>query len=198
MKTPIKGFPTRAITNYDQFRPEIVSGDLLLCSGSGVFSRMIQAVTGSTWSHVGFVMRLDAIDRVMVLESVEPVGVRTVPLRKYLVDYDSRGNPYPGGVAIARHRDFATMASENKLGQFGRFAVDLFGYPYDKDEIIKIAARIGASHLPFTKKYRKLSTRTENTSARNTYGNAIGNWASAYHTTRADLLRPLTSPSQKR
>ena len=100
-------------------------------------------------------MRLDAINRVMVLESVEPVGVRTVPLRKYLVDYDSRGNPYPGGIVIARHRDFATLASENKLGQFGRFAVDLFGYPYDKDEIVKIAARIGASHLPFTKKYRK-------------------------------------------
>ena len=155
MKTPIKRFPTRAITNYGQFRPKIKSGDLLLCSGSGVFSRMIQAVTGSTWSHVGFVMRLDAIDRVMVLESVEPVGVRTVPLRKYLVDYDSRGNPYPGGIAIARHRDFATMANENKLGQFGRFAVDLFGYPYDKDEIVKIAARIGASHLPFTKKYKK-------------------------------------------
>ena len=116
---------------------------------------MIQAVTGSTWSHVGFVMRLDAINRVMVLESVEPVGVRTVPLRKYLVDYDSRGTPYPGGIAIARHRDFATMANKNKLRQFGQFAVDLFGYPYDKDEIVKIAARIGASHLPFTKKYRK-------------------------------------------
>ena len=159
MKNPIKGFPTRPTTDYNQFRPEIKSGDLLLCSGSGVFSCMIQAVTESTWSHVGFVMRLDAIGRVMVLESVEPLGVRTVPLRKYLVDYDNRGNPYPGGIAIARHRDFTTMANENKLRQFGQFAVDLFGYPYDRDEIVKIAARIGASHLPFTKKYRKALKR---------------------------------------
>ena len=155
MKTPIKRFPTRAITKYGQFRSKIKSGDLLLCSGSGVFSRMIQAVTGSTWSHVGFVVRLDAIDRVMVLESVEPLGVRTVPLRKYLVDYDSRGNPYPGGIVIARHEDFSTLTNKKKLREFGQFAVDLFGYPYDKDEIVKIAARIGASHLPFTKKYRK-------------------------------------------
>ena len=73
-----------------------------------MFSRMIQKSTGSAWSHVGFVMRLDAIDRVMVLESVEPLGVRTVPLRKYLQDYDSRGNkPYPGGVVIARHKAFS-------------------------------------------------------------------------------------------
>ena len=112
MKYSTNGFPRRAITNYDQFRPKIKSGDLLFCSGSGVFSRMIQEVTKSTWSHVGFVMRLDTIDRVMVLESLEPLGVRTVPLSKYLNDYDSRGNPYPGGIAIARHKDFANMANK--------------------------------------------------------------------------------------
>ncbi len=156
MKTPIKRFPTRAITKYSNFRPKIKSGDLLLCSGSGIFSRMIQAATGSTWSHVGFVMRLDAIDRVMVLESVEPLGVRTVPLRKYLVDYDSKGNPYPGGVAIARHSDFSILANKKNLREFGQFAIDLFGYPYDKDEIVKIAARIGASYLPFTKKFANI------------------------------------------
>ena len=159
MNIPIKRFPNKVITDYNQFRSNIESGDLMLCSGSGVFSRMIQAVTKSTWSHVGFVMRLDVIDRVMVLESLEPLGVRTVPLSKYLYDYDSRGNPYPGGIAIARHKHFATKASDKKLYQFGQFAVDLFGYPYDKDEVVKIAARIGASYLPFTKKYKKTLKR---------------------------------------
>ena len=47
-------------------------------------SQMIQAATDSIWSHVAFVVRLEVIDRIMVLESLEPVGVRTVPLSKYL------------------------------------------------------------------------------------------------------------------
>ena len=115
---------------------------------------MIQRATDSVWSHVAFVMRVDSIDRVMVLESREPIGVRTVPLRTYLADYDDevRGRPYPGGMALARHRAFKEGApSDASLRRLGRFAADLLGYPYDKDEIAKIAARIVAGFLPFTK-----------------------------------------------
>lgn len=158
MGISIRRFPKREEHDYDQIRSEIRSGDLLLCSGSGFFSRMIQASTESIWSHVGLVMRLDSIDRVMVLESLEPQGVRTVPLRKYLVDYDNRGNPYPGGIVIARHQAFENVAA-NRLQRLGQFAADLFGYPYDKDEIAKIAARILASRIPFTQKDRKALKR---------------------------------------
>lgn len=152
MTLAVKRFPKAISVDYQAFRQEIRSGDLLLCSGSGLFSRMIQAATGSVWSHVGFVMRLDSIDRVMVLESLEPLGVRTVPLSKYLYDYDSKGTPYPGGIAIARHAAFEQIAQQEKqaaLRKLGQFAVDLFGYPYDSVEIARIAARIAASHLPF-------------------------------------------------
>lgn len=146
-------FPTsEPPSDYSKLRDEIRSGDLLLCSGSGWFSKMIQRATGSVWSHVAFVMRLEALDRVMVLESVEPLGVRTVPLSKYLHDYDSLGNPYPGGLVLARHTHFGTDA---EMRPFGQFALDLFGYPYDKDQIAKIAARIAASHLPFSDQERR-------------------------------------------
>ena len=60
MSISIKKFPSARTVDYAQFRCQIASGDLLLCSGSGIFSRMIQAGTKSAWSHVGFVMRLDA------------------------------------------------------------------------------------------------------------------------------------------
>lgn len=89
----------------------------------------------------------------------EPVGVRTVPLRKYLEDYDSHGNPYPGRLAIARHRDFAGRASRTALRNLGRFAVDLFGYPYDKNEIARIAARIVASRLGFSRASKRAVRR---------------------------------------
>ena len=159
MAIPVKRFPRKPAVSYQQFRPQIRSGDLLLCSGTGVFSLMIQASTKSVWSHVALLMRLDAIDRVMVLESLEPSGVRTVPLSKYLKDYDSQGNPYPGRMAIARHDNFTRQVNPTKLRRLGEFAVDLFGYPYDKDEIAKIAARIAASYLPFTSKDKKALKR---------------------------------------
>lgn len=155
MAIAVKTFPKEPAVKYDTFRPQIQTGDILLCSGSGWFSKMIQGSTESIWSHVGFVMRLDTIDRVMVLESVEPLGVRTVPLSKYLTDYDSRSNPYPGGLILARHQDFQAKAKAEALTRFGQFAVDLFGYPYDKDEIAKIAARIMASHIPFSARDKK-------------------------------------------
>ncbi len=148
-------FPSNPITDYGDIRANLKNGDILICSGTGIFSAMIQQATGSVWSHVGFVLRLDSIDRIMLLESVEPIGVRTVRLSKYLENYKNDGEAYPGGLAIIRHKQFEKAASKKKLEKLAQFAVDRFGYPYDKDEIAKIAARIMASIIPFTKKQMK-------------------------------------------
>ncbi|MXX88670.1 MAG: hypothetical protein F4213_16860 [Boseongicola sp. SB0677_bin_26] len=59
-------------------------------------------------------------------------------------------------MVIARQDDFSAKARPRQLRRFGQFAVDLFGYPYDKDEIAKIAARIAAGYLLFTKDDRKI------------------------------------------
>ena len=127
--------------------PQIHTGDLLLCSGSGWFSKMIQAATASRWSHVALVLRLDAFDRIMLLESVEPIGVRTVPLKQYLENYDQKGNRYPGEMQIMRHRDFEARVHEERFAALGRFAVDCFGYPYDGQQIAEIAARITLNRM---------------------------------------------------
>jgi len=140
MAVPINQFPNLRPKSYDQLRTEVKSGDILMCQGSGIFSQMIQKVTKSVWSHVAFVMKLEEIDRIMVLESVEPIGVRTVPLSHYVRDYKN-GKGYPGKVLVARHDAFADV-TEKKLHKMAQFAVDRFGYPYDKDEIARIAARI--------------------------------------------------------
>jgi uncharacterized protein YycO len=150
MKLRIDRFPNAKPEEYQNIRTRLQSGDLLLCSGTAVFSRLIQKATESVWSHVGFIIRLDAIDRVMVLESVEPVGVRTVPLSHYVRNYRGDGIGYPGKVAIARHDRISDVSTE-RMNLMSRFAVDLFGYPYDKDEILRIAARIGRDLLGFTK-----------------------------------------------
>lgn len=147
-------FPSNQLTSYQELRPQLMPGDVLICSGTGIFSTMIQRATGSVWSHVGFILRLDAIDRVMLLESVEPIGVRTVRLSKYLTDYKD-GKPYPGGIAVIRNRDFEKKAKKSGLATLAKYAVDQFGYPYDKEDIARIAARILASKVPFSVKERE-------------------------------------------
>ena len=86
MAIAVDKFPQDSVTDYEKLRKSLQNGDVLICSGTGIFSSMIQQATGSVWSHVAFVLRLDSIDRVMLLESVEPIGVRTVRLSKYLED----------------------------------------------------------------------------------------------------------------
>ncbi|WP_137732315.1 hypothetical protein [Pseudaquabacterium pictum] len=151
-----KTFPTNKVRNYyNDVRSELRNGDVVLCSGTGFFSAMIQNATDSVWSHVAFVLRLDEIDRIILLESVESIGVRTVRLSKYLENYKKDGNPYPGGIAVIRHTEFESVAKHGALTQLSQFAIDQFGYPYDNDEIAKIAARIMASRIPFSKKQKK-------------------------------------------
>jgi len=136
-------FPQLPMHDYPKWRHEIRSGDILLCSGNFFFSSLIQKATQSVWSHVAFILRLDMIDRIMVLESVESIGVRSVPLSSYLRDYNASGKPYPGRLMIARHQD---MQPKN-IVNLSRTAVDLLGYPYAKEQIIRIATRISMSPL---------------------------------------------------
>lgn len=136
-------FPELPNKHYQELRPEIRSGDILLCSGQSVFSSLIQNATNSVWSHVGFILRLDPIDRIMVLESVESIGVRTIPLSSYVRDYNATGAGYPGRIMIARHDD----VRPNQITKLSKNAVDLLGYPYGKNEIIRIAARISMGAL---------------------------------------------------
>jgi hypothetical protein len=129
--------------NYNELRHGIRSGDILLCSGNSAMSNIIQKATGSIWSHVAFILRLDFIDRILVLECVESIGVRAIPLRNYVVDYNGTGRGYPGKVLLARHHD----VKQEKIINLSKTALDLLGYPYNTQEILRIAARISMHAL---------------------------------------------------
>lgn len=129
--------------HYREIHNEIRSGDILFCSGNSIFSTLIKKATKSNWSHVAFILRIDAIDRIVVLESVESIGVRVVPLSHYVCNYNASGKGYDGTLMLARHNE----VSENKIATLSTLAVDYLGYPYAKEEIIHIAARIGLANL---------------------------------------------------
>jgi hypothetical protein len=119
---------------------EIRNGDLLLCSGEQAFSKLIRWATKSPWSHIAMAMRLDEIGRVMVLESVEKIGVRVTPFQTFLFGDDGR-RPYPGKIVLARHAKISAATPE-AIRKIARFAVDQLGDPFDPAEVMRIAMRI--------------------------------------------------------
>ncbi len=126
------------VVNYATLRETLKSGDLFFASGDYLVSKAIEKMTDSPWSHVGIVFVLPQIDRVLLLESVEDMGVRLAPLSKYLSDYDDIGKPYKGRVVLARYEALSKSAVE----QIAAFGLNELTRPYDNEEIARILARI--------------------------------------------------------
>lgn len=126
---------------YEEIRKIVRTGDVALCSGDHVFSKVIRWATKSDWSHVAMIVRLDEIDRVMILEAVQKIGVRCVPLSRFLADFQPPDKPFPGKVVIARH-DRLADATPDQFRKMSEFATDQLGLPFDALEITKIALRI--------------------------------------------------------
>lgn len=141
MPISVNEFPCVPTLNYADARSQIRSGDILICSGNSVVSTLIKGATDSIWSHIGFILWHKEIDRIFVMESVETIGVRMVPLSFYTHNYNGEGKPYDGKLLIARHDDFKRAHIEN----LAKSAVDLLGHQYDKREIAKITMRIALS-----------------------------------------------------
>lgn len=152
MAVPFQRFPRLKETEYSIARKEIKSGDILLCSGNSVISEMIKRATKGIWSHVAFLVRLEYVDRIMVFESVESIGVRCVPLSYYVNGLNGKYTSYDGKILIARHTDFENkMDNKNNRSfiNFMQFAIDHLGFPYDSKELARILARIVGSKIGF-------------------------------------------------
>jgi cell wall-associated NlpC family hydrolase len=124
---------------YEQVRDLLRTGDLVFCSGSYAFSRIVQAFTRSVWSHVGIVYRDEKLRRVFVLESETGIGVRLAPLSKYLLDYHGRRRPYRGQIVVAR---VGAAVDDEGLRRLISAGMDELTRPYDNLEILRIALRI--------------------------------------------------------
>ena len=119
---------------------QIRDGDLLLCSGTRIFSRLIRWATKSPWSHVAIAMRADPLGRVMVLESVERIGVRTLPFHTFAFGVAGK-KPYPGQIVLVRHATLTAVAHKT-VRAMAAFAVDQLGDPFSPRDVLKIALRI--------------------------------------------------------
>jgi hypothetical protein len=126
------------VTPYEDLRPQLQSGDLFFAAGNYPISQLIMKFTNSPWSHVGVILRAEAVGRVLLLESVEDIGVRLIPLSKYRDDYENDGKPYKGILVVARPKG-VTPELVRAIGSFG---ADQLGRPYDKDALGDILMRL--------------------------------------------------------
>jgi hypothetical protein len=128
--------------SYDEIRKQVRDGDLLLCSANDVFSRLIRWATKSRWSHVAIAFRMEEIDRVMVLECVEKMGVRAVPLSAFIARTSNGVEPYPGRILLARHQGMSAKSRNQPMRRMAAFAFDRLGDRFSKAEVNKIALRV--------------------------------------------------------
>jgi hypothetical protein len=135
-KKQLKEMP---VIPYEKIRDNIKTGNIFFSSGSYAFSGIIQRLTKSTWSHVAVVYKDEELGRVMVLEAEPAVGIRLIPLSKYLHDYKDKRRPYKGQIAIAK---INIDVEKEKLNHGISFGLDELARPYDNFEIVRIMVRI--------------------------------------------------------
>ena len=134
-----KQLKTLPILPYSDIRKGLKTGDLFFSSGSYLFSGIIQWLTKSTWSHVAVIYKDEELGRVLVLEAEPFIGIRLIPLSKYLKDYKDNDRPYKGEIVLARLNVPVAKADLNEGISFG---LDELSRPYDNFEIIRIMIRI--------------------------------------------------------
>lgn len=124
---------------YEKIRDYLNTGHIFFSSGSYAFSGIIQRLTKSVWSHVAIIYKDEELRRVMVLEAEPSIGIRLIPLSKYINDYKGTKRPYKGEVVIAQLNFNLEREHLNKGISFG---LDELTRPYDNWEIIRIMLRI--------------------------------------------------------
>lgn len=121
------------IKTYENIRPDIQTGDLILFSGNGPIAFGIKLITRSKWSHVGMAFKMPEYDFVAIWEStslsnihdiesgMHVNGVQMSPLRDRIRNYN-------GDIAIRHLSDFTC-----DLDKLKRFRSSVRGRPYEKD-----------------------------------------------------------------
>ena len=125
----------------EQIGPKIQDGDLLLCSATDPFSRLISWSTKSPWTHVGFAWRWPEGGRILALECVQKMGVHAVPIDRFISQTSDGTHPYPGKIILARH---ARVSADANLAAMIKCGIDHMGDRFSPAEITRIGLRIVA------------------------------------------------------
>ena len=129
---------------YCKIRDQLKTGDMVLFSGSGFVSRIIQMYTRSIWSHVGLVVKDEWYDMLLLWESTTLSKIKTVygnvrqgvairPLSEVVANYEGNvgvrqlNHPLSDGQQV----DIAELRKEFKGRDYEQSKSELFKSAYD-------------------------------------------------------------------
>ena len=124
---------------YEKIRDSLQTGDVVFCSGSYLFSGIIQRLTNSVWSHVAVIYKDVELERILILEAEPYADIRMIPLSNYLKDYKGKRRSYKGQMVIAKLKE---PIEDMRLNRGISFGLDALTKPYDNYEIFRIMIRI--------------------------------------------------------
>ncbi|NJL12131.1 MAG: hypothetical protein HC913_03385 [Microscillaceae bacterium] len=133
--------PEMPLVPYQELGNWVQDGDILMYSGEDEISQLIRWATRSQWSHVGILLKVASADnRLMLLESVENMGVRLIPLSIYIknIEREEVEEMYYARLVVARHQ----MLHTDKISTLLNFGLEQITRPYDREEIQRIMRRI--------------------------------------------------------
>ena len=142
MAVTTEQFKAMDTTAYSQARSQLRTGDVVLFHSTALGSLATELGTHSLWSHAAMVWRLPDVDRVLLLESMDTVGVRVMPMSTRIDGCAAAPTPYHGGLLVLRHPDLPEQIDPKKLRAMTQFALDRVGFPYSFSELHQIALRI--------------------------------------------------------
>lgn len=132
----------KRMKRYDQLRPRLDTGDLVLFSGKGGLSAGIKWFTASRWSHIGMVLSLSEWNMLLLWESTTlntladletgraVRGVQLVPLSERLRTYN-------GAVGIRR---LIVQRTQPMLEGLQELRTEVRGRPYEKSKVALVRA----------------------------------------------------------
>ncbi len=142
MAVTTEQFKAMEVRKYSDVRGKLRTGDILMFHSLGFGSQMTEHFTNSLWSHSAFIWRLADVDRVMLLESMDTVGVRMMPMSTRINGCAAAPDAYKGGLLVLRHPGVPDNIEMPKLTAMTRFALDRVGFPYSHEELNEIMFRI--------------------------------------------------------
>ncbi len=127
--------------SYQEIRPLLQTGDIVLFSGVRLFSRLIKIVTRSMWSHIAMIVRDDK-DNVLCWESSGGKGVVEHSFAdEYKFSEQIRRSTAAGEVVAIRQ--LFLERSKGMLDAYFSFRDEAKGRPYERDKIEFLNAILG-------------------------------------------------------
>lgn len=120
--------------NYAELRGMIDTGDLILFSGKGLTSAIIRWFSGSRWSHIGMVVKVNDGDIVLLFESTTLSKIKDFAsgnLRRgvQLVSLSDRLAAYDGKLGVVF---LMAKRTPEMIRALGEFRAEMRDKPYEK------------------------------------------------------------------